>query len=110
MPKFMFLGSYTAEGLDGLRKDSAAGREAAVSTALQSVGGRLEAMYYALGDHDVILIADLPHNVSVERFALVVSEAGFVRLATHPIFTIEEIDQALRLRADYRPPGAAPAP
>ena len=110
MPKFICVGSYTAEGLRGLRKDKAVGRKAAVSRALESVGGRLELMYYALGDHDVVLIADLPHSVSIAGFALVVSAAGLVRVKTTPLYTAEEIDMALMMRADYRPPGAAPAP
>jgi uncharacterized protein with GYD domain len=109
MPKFLIAASYTAEGLEGLRKDTASGRKAAVAEALESVGGKLEAMYYALGDHDAVLIADLPNRVSVAGFALIVSAAGLARTKTTALFTVEEIDQALRMNAQYRPPGAAPA-
>jgi uncharacterized protein with GYD domain len=108
MPKFLIAASYTAEGLEGLRKDTASGRKAAVAEALESVGGRLDAMYYALGDHDAVLIADLPNRVSVAGFALIVSAAGLARTNTMALFTVEEIDQALKMKAQYRPPGAAP--
>src|ERR1700730_11071310 len=110
MSKFMIVASYTAAGLKGLQKDKAAGREAAVSRALESVGGKLEAMYYALGDHDVVVIADLPNIISVAGLALVVSAAGFARTQTTALLTVEEMDQAMKIRAEYRPPGAAPVP
>ena len=44
MPKFLIEGSYTPEGLRGLAKDKASGRQAAVSEALNSLGGKLEGL------------------------------------------------------------------
>ena len=41
MPKFLIKGSYTAEGLKGLKKDKASGREKAVATACTEVVPRL---------------------------------------------------------------------
>src|SRR5688572_28632515 len=55
MPKFLIEASYTAEGLKGLMKDKAAGRTAALTAALESVGGKLDAIYWSLGDADVYL-------------------------------------------------------
>ena len=49
MPKYLIQASYTAEGLKGLQKDKASGRKAAASLAVQSVGGKLESFYCALG-------------------------------------------------------------
>src|SRR4051812_20141166 len=50
MPKFLCEAGYTAEGLQGLVKDSAAGRRAAVLKAVKGLGGKLEAFYYSFGD------------------------------------------------------------
>lgn len=90
MPKFFIVASYTAEGLQGLRKDKATGRRAAVSRALESMGGRLEAMYYALGDYDVVVIADLPNRVSVAGFAFVVAASGLVDTKTTPLLLLRK--------------------
>ena len=49
MPKYLVQASYTGEGLKGLMKDKASGRKAAVSAAMASVGGSLEAMYFCFG-------------------------------------------------------------
>jgi len=64
MPKFLIEGSYTPEGLKGLAKEKAAGRKTALADALTSVGGKLEAMYFALGDADVYVLCDCPDHVS----------------------------------------------
>jgi uncharacterized protein with GYD domain len=90
MPKFFIVASYTAEGLQGLRKDKATGRRAAVSRALESMGGRLEAMYYALGDYDVVVIADLPNRVSVAGFAFIVAASGLVDTKTTPLLLLRK--------------------
>src|SRR6266536_1433404 len=64
MAKFLITASYTSDGLKGLQKDKASGRRDAVRQACESVGGKLECMYYAFGDDDVVIIADLPDNVT----------------------------------------------
>lgn len=109
MPKFLIEGSYTAEGLRGLAKDKASGREAVVKEALASVGGKLQDIYFALGDADVYVLCDCPDHVSVAALSLAVSASGLVHVKTIPLMTIEETDRALAMKAGYRAPGAAKA-
>ncbi len=66
MPKFLIEASYSAEGLRGLAKDKASGRQAVVKEALASVGGKLEATYFALGDATSTSCATAP-TTSVPR-------------------------------------------
>jgi uncharacterized protein with GYD domain len=73
MPKYLFQATYTAEGIKGLEKDKAAGRKAALSKAVESLGGKLEALYWAFGEHDWVLIADLPDNASATAFSFALS-------------------------------------
>ena len=105
MPKYLIHASYTADGLKGLKKDKASGRQQAVRQALESVGGRLECVYYAFGQDDVVLIADLPDNVAASAISLTVSAAGLVRTRTTPLMTVEEVDKALSTNINYRKPG-----
>ncbi len=105
MPKYLISGSYTAEGLKGLQKDKASGRRQAVTAAIEAIGGKLECVYYALGQDDVYLIADLPDNVSVTALAISASASGLVRTRTTPLMTVEEVDRALERSVNYRPPG-----
>lgn len=106
MAKFMITASYTAEGLKGLFKDKASGRLAAVRQAIEGVGGKLECAYYALGEDDVVLIADLPDIVAASAISLAASATGLVRTRTIALLTIEEADRALGTSVRYRGPGA----
>ncbi len=105
MPKYLMQACYSTEGLKVLQGDKASGRKAAVSKALASVGGKLESIYYAFGDYDLILIADFPDNVSASSMAFTVCASGLVRTKTTPLLTVEETDQALQKSVDYRAPG-----
>ena len=107
MPKYLIQASYTAEGLKGLQKDKASGRRAAVTKAVEGIGGKLEAFYYAFGEYDVVTILDLPDHVSAARLGVTVSATGLVRTRTTPLLTVEETDQALQESfSGYRGPGA----
>ncbi|HYB11103.1 MAG TPA: GYD domain-containing protein [Alphaproteobacteria bacterium] len=105
MPKYLIQASYNADGVKGLHKEKASGRKAAVSQAVESLGGKLESIYYAFGDHDVIVIIDLPDNASASALALAVSGSGLIRTRTTPLLTVEETDRALQKNVTYRPPG-----
>ena len=105
MAKYLIHASYTSEGLKGLQKDKASGRRDAVRQLLEGVGGKLESMYYALGEDDVVIIADLPDNVAVSAVSLAVSASGAVRTRTTALLTVEETDKALATKISYRRPG-----
>jgi hypothetical protein len=49
MPKFLFQATYSAEGIKGLEKDKAVGRKAALSEAVESLGGNLGVWSTRLG-------------------------------------------------------------
>lgn len=105
MPKYLFQGSYTTDGLRGLLKDGGTKRRSAAQQAVASVGGRLEAFYFAFGKHDVVGIVDAPDNVSVAALSLAVSAAGAFSFKTTVLLTPEEMDQATRKTVTYSPPG-----
>ena len=105
MPKYLLQVSYTPQGIQGLVRDSASGRRADVQASVKSLGGTLEAFYYAFGSDDVISIVDLPGNVAAAAVSLDSSGSGAVRVRTTPLLTVEELDQALEVKTHYRPPG-----
>jgi uncharacterized protein with GYD domain len=105
MPKFLIKGSYTAEGIKGLRKDKASGREKAVAAACAALGGKLDAIYYALGDDDVFIVVDAPSHVEVASLSVAIGASGMFSPCTVPLLTVAEMDQALGEDAKYRPPG-----
>ena len=75
-----------------------------MARAAQSVGGRLEQLYFAFGDHDAFAVADLPDNESAVAFALAASEAGGATVRTIVLLTPEEVDAAANRAVDYQAP------
>lgn len=105
MPKYLVKASYSPEGLQGVLKDGGTGRRAAVQTAVEAAGGRLEAMYFAFGEDDVYAIFELPDNATAAGVALNVCATGRVRASTVVLLTPEEIDEAVGKQMEYSPPG-----
>ncbi|UCC85647.1 MAG: GYD domain-containing protein [Anaerolineales bacterium] len=105
MAKYLVQAAYTDAGLEGLLKEGGSRRRDAVGKAVKSLGGTLEAFYYAFGDADVVGIVDLPDNVSAAAFSLLVNAAGGAAVQTTVLMTPEEVDQATKKTLDYRAPG-----
>jgi len=105
MAKYMYQASYTLEGVRGLLKETASGRRKAIESAIAALGGKVESFYYCFGKDDVILIMDLPNNVSAAGLGMTVAASGMVRGRITPLLTVEEADKALGVKVSYRPPG-----
>ncbi len=105
MPKYLIQASYTTQGIQGLVGDSASGRRADVQAAVKALGGNVEAFYYAFGTDDVIIILDLPDNITAAAVALTTAGTGTVTIRTTPLLTVEEVDKALEVKMRYRAPG-----
>ena len=60
MPKYLVMASYNAEGAKGVLKDGGTKRRQVAEAALKSVGGKVEAFYFAFGEHDLYAIIDAP--------------------------------------------------
>jgi uncharacterized protein with GYD domain len=105
MPKFMIAAAYTAEGAKGLLKDGGSARRAAVEKAIKSLGGKVEAFYFAFGEMDALAIVDVPDNVTAAALALATSSSGLVRTKTTVLLTPEELDAVAKKKVAYNPPG-----
>ena len=93
MPKYLVQASYSREGLQGLMKEGGTSRRAAVENLVKGMGGSIEAFYYAFGDHDVYVIADLPDDASATAISLAVGAAGTGTLRTTVLVTPETVDE-----------------
>jgi uncharacterized protein with GYD domain len=105
MPKYLIQANYVGDGIKGLLKEGGSGRRAAVEKLFGSVGGRVEAFYYAFGDTDVFIIADVPDNATAAALSLTVNAAGAAAAKITVLLTAEEIDAAAKKTPMYRPPG-----
>ena len=107
MKKYLIKGVYNAEGTRGLLQEGGSGRQRAIAHMLDGLGGRVESFYYALGEHDVYLVVELPDEASAVAVGLRVNAAGLVRIALTPLLTPAELDEAAKTSVSYRAPGAS---
>ena len=105
MPKYLIMVSYTAEGAKGLLKDGGSKRRQAAETAVKSVGGKVESLYFAFGKHDAYVVIDAPDNAAVAAVSLAINASGALQTKTVVLLTPEEMDQAAKKSATYQPPG-----
>ena len=105
MPKYLVGASYVGEGLKGLLKEGGSSRRAAVETLIKGLGGTLESFYYSFGEDDVVGVVDFPDNATAAAFSLAVNASGAITAKTTVLMTPEEVDEAAKKTADYRPPG-----
>jgi uncharacterized protein with GYD domain len=106
MAKYLLEASYTVEGVQGLIKDGGTGRRTAIESAINGLGGSVESLYYVFGDDDIIIIVDMPDNVSIAAFSLQVAATGAASASVRVLLTPEEIDTAVKKQVSYRAPGS----
>ncbi|MFV1979883.1 MAG: GYD domain-containing protein [Rhodothermia bacterium] len=106
MPKYLFMDSYTAEGMKGLVSEGGTGRRALIKHLVRELGGELESFYYAFGESDVYAIVDLPDTITVAAVTLAINQTGAASVRTTVLLSAEDVDEAAQMTVGYRAPGA----
>jgi uncharacterized protein with GYD domain len=106
MPKYMWKVSYTADGARGLMKQGAVDRAAQIGKITAANGGTLEGFYFAFGETDAFVIAELPGDTTAAAIALAVGASGTAKIETVKLLTPAEVDEARGIDTGYTPPGA----
>jgi uncharacterized protein with GYD domain len=105
MQKYLFYGSYTTEGYQGLLKEGGSVRIGVAKQTLESACGSLEAFYYSNGEQDFYIIVNLPDNVKATAVTLAGNASGTFRIRAVQLLTPEEMDKIVQTKVDFRPPG-----
>lgn len=105
MAKYLIVGTYTAQGAEGVLREGGSGRLAAARTAIESMGGALESFHFALGTDEWYSIVELPDNATAAAVALVGTASGSLHSRAIALLTPEEMDAVRERAMDFRPPG-----
>jgi|SRR5208283_593149 len=106
MAYYLVQVSYTPEGSAALLKKPQ-NRGEAVRKSIEKQGGSLEGFWFAFGDYDVVVICQMPDNITAAAFSLAVSAGGAVKaIKTTPLMTAEEGMAAMKkaTKSGYKPP------
>lgn len=109
MPHYLQQVAYSREGWEALVANPQ-NRIEAVRPAIEKLGGKIEAAWFSFGDYDVVVITELPDNVSAAAIAMAFAAGGACKsVQTTPLISPEEATQALKKAKDcgYRPVTAA---
>jgi len=105
MPHFLHQVSYTPEAIANLIANPQ-DRFEAVRGPIENLGGRIELGYFAFGEHDAIVITEMPDTVSAAAIALAFAAGGAVRNSTTTaLLTTAEALDAMKKAATcgYKP-------
>ena len=105
MKKYLIKASYNANGIKGLIEDGGSQRKLTVEKMLAGMGGKMESFYFAFGEHDVYVIAELPDDVAAAAVGLRINSSGLVSISTTVLLSPEDIDAASKKSVSYRAPG-----
>lgn len=106
MKDYLIQASYTPEALTALIKNPH-NREDAIRPAVEKVGGKLKAAYFAFGEYDVVILLSFPSDVEAGALALAVAASGGLRsVKTTPLMGMAESMEAIKKAAStgYKPP------
>ena len=105
MPHYLQQVAYSQQGWEALVANPQ-NRIEAVRPAIEKLGGKIESAWFSFGDYDVVVITDLPDNVSAAAIAMAFAAGGACRsVQTTPLISADEAVQALKKARDcgYRP-------
>jgi uncharacterized protein with GYD domain len=106
MAYYLYQGSYTPDAWKALIKKPV-NRFEVGQKAVEELGGSVEGVWFAFGQQDVVLILQMPDNVSAAALSLAVAAGGAVQGKTTPLMTVDEGLAAMRKAgaSSYQPPG-----
>ena len=108
MASYMVQASYTSEALALLVKNPE-NRTEVVKKVAKKLGGKLSGLWLSFGEYDLVMVVEMPDNISMASFAIAAAAGGSLKsVKTTPLISTEDALAAVKKAATsgYRPIGA----
>jgi len=105
MPHYLIQVAYTPEGWAALVK-TPQNRVEAIRPSIEKLGGKIEGAWFTFGDYDIVVVVQMPDNVSAAGIAMAFAAGGACKsVKTTPLLTVEEGVEAMKKagKTGYRP-------
>jgi len=89
MTTFFLFGKYSAASI----KEVSAKRTVAAAATVKKLGGDLKSGYALLGEHDLVLIVELPGISEALKCSLALSRQSGIAFTTAPAVPVEQFDR-----------------
>jgi uncharacterized protein with GYD domain len=106
MPSYLLQANYTSEALATLVKKPQ-DRTAVIRATVEKLGGSLVGLWGSFGEHEIVLIIDMPDTVSAVAMKMAAFAGGALKSGViTPLFSPEEGMAAAKKAAGagYKPP------
>lgn len=91
MATYFMFGKYSAKSI----KKISAERTGQAADLLKEHGGKLKSGYVLLGEHDLVLIVDLPDNAQAVKASVALSKLTGIGFTTAPAISVEDFDKMM---------------
>jgi uncharacterized protein with GYD domain len=106
MGMYLLEATYSQSGIQGVMKEGATARKEFIEKMVANIGGSVEGFYFAFGDADAIVIAELPDEATAAAISMAVGASGGATLKTTVLLDASTVDAATQMTTGYRAPGA----
>ncbi len=89
MATFFLFGKYSPSSI----KDISAKRSQAAAATLKKLGGELKSMHALLGEHDLVMIVELPGIAEAVKCSLSLARQSGIAFTTAPAIPVEQFDK-----------------
>ena len=89
MATYFMFGRYTAEGVKGISAD----RTQQAQDVVKDLGGEIQSMYALLGEHDLVLITDLPGTAEAMKASIGLTKLTGIAFSSAPAVEVKAFDQ-----------------
>jgi uncharacterized protein with GYD domain len=89
MATFFLFGKYTTASL----KEISAKRTEAAAATVKRLGGELKSGYALLGEHDLVLIVELPGVQEAMKCSMALARQAGIAFTTAPALPLEQFDR-----------------
>ena len=91
MATYFMFGSYSSEAI----KEISAERTDKAAALIKKYGGEFKSGYVLLGEHDLVLIVELPDIEQAIKTSVALSKLTGISFATAPAVTVEDFDKMM---------------
>jgi uncharacterized protein with GYD domain len=96
VPHYLQQVAYSHEGWEAM-VSKPQDRIEAVRPAIEKLGGKIVSAWFAFGQYDVVLIVDMPNNVSAASIAMAFAAGGACKsVQTTPLLSVQEAVEAMK--------------
>ncbi len=105
MPLYLGRFKYSAEAVKAMI-DNPQDRGAVAAQTAESLGCKLQGMWWTFGEHDGVFLVEAPDNVTAIALSMAVGASGQISSEATPLLEMDEAQEAMRKAASatFRPP------